>query len=161
MSQSTTTMRGFVGSSPEQIISRETKDLIGAKFRMAVSDSYRNKQGEWVDKDAQWFTVKCWGRLGMNVFHSIKKGDPVIVTGRVGMEEWSDAESGANKSGMFVVASAVGLDLNHCMSFKVQSFDKQENAALGIEHDPGMENLQSGQYEVAEGEEILAGEAPF
>ncbi|MBV7363968.1 single-stranded DNA-binding protein [Actinomycetaceae bacterium TAE3-ERU4] len=159
------TLRGFVGSSPERITRKDSKDPIGCKFRLGVSDSYRDREGNWVERESQWVTVKCWGRLGMNVYHSIKKGDPVLSVGRIGQEEWADTLTGQNRASLFLVASAVGADLNHCMTFRAQSFETQEKAAITGENEEKEKKialLESGEYEIVTGEELLIGEeAPF
>ena len=38
--------------------------------------------------ETEWFTVKVWRALAVNVARSLRKGDPVIVQGRLSTEEW-------------------------------------------------------------------------
>jgi single-strand DNA-binding protein len=49
--------------------------------------------GQWTDGATLWFTVKTWRDKARNVAHSLRKGDPVVVTGRLMVDEWtSDRE---------------------------------------------------------------------
>ncbi|OKL47421.1 hypothetical protein BSR29_02740 [Boudabousia liubingyangii] len=158
-----TVLRGYVGSAPEAITKKESDDQLGSRFRLAVSDSYRDREGNWVERDPQWFSVKCWGRLGVNVYHSVKKGDPIVVVGKVGAEEWVDTATGQVRTSLSLVASAVGLDLNHCMTFKTRSFEQQLESALEDRELTGKQKtvaeleaaVASDSFEVVEGLEHL------
>jgi single-strand DNA-binding protein len=82
-----------------------------------------------VDGDPNYLTVTCWGALAENVESSIKKGDPVVVSGKLKIRQWQDGE----KSGtaVEVEAAAVGADLARGTStFKrVNKTQTQESSA--------------------------------
>ena len=44
-----------------------------ARFRLAVTESHRNANNEWVN-DTQWFTLVAWGKLADRVENNVKKG---------------------------------------------------------------------------------------
>ena len=54
-------------------------------------------------------TVTCWRSLGENVFNSLHKGQPVVVSGRYYMREYTVDE--ATRTSYELEATAVGHDL--------------------------------------------------
>jgi single-strand DNA-binding protein len=81
-----------------------------ASFRIASNPRKFNRAtNQWVDSDPNYFTVTCWGALAENAQESLKKGDPVVVNGKLKIRQWQDGE----KSGTAVEvdAQAVGADL--------------------------------------------------
>ena len=81
-----------------------------ASFRVGSTPRY-NKGGTWVDGQTSWYTVNCWRGLGKNVGDSIKRGDAVVVHGRVRVDVWE--REGQPASVTWVVdATFVGHDLN-------------------------------------------------
>jgi len=81
-----------------------------ASFRIASNPRKFNRAtNQWVDSDPNYLTVACWGALAENVQDSLKKGDPVVVSGKLKIRQWQDGD----KSGtaVEVEAQAVGADL--------------------------------------------------
>jgi single-strand DNA-binding protein len=66
---------------------------------------------EWVSTDPVYMDVACWRQLGDNVMQSLRKGDTVLVTGRLTYREWEDQAGGGRRSRYEVEALAVGPDL--------------------------------------------------
>ncbi|MFI5626492.1 single-stranded DNA-binding protein [Nocardioides sp. NPDC051685] len=113
MNDSIITLRGYVGADP---VVRTVGEVSVANFRMACTPRKLNRStGEWSDGVTQWFTVSAWRQLGENVGRSLRKGDPVVVQGRL------SARSYVNKDGLEVntfevEANVVGHDLNRGMT---------------------------------------------
>lgn len=109
MTESMITLQGFVGAEP---VVRTAGGHTVANFRVACTPRRLNRAtGEWADAPTQWYTVNAWRRLGDNVARSLRKGDAVVVHGRL------SARSYVNKDGLEVntfevEASVVGHDLN-------------------------------------------------
>jgi single-strand DNA-binding protein len=83
---------------------------IGASFRLASNSRRFNKAtNTWVDGDTSYVNINCWRTLASNVLECVHRGDPVVVTGRMRVREWSTGE----KSGTSVEvdATSVGHDL--------------------------------------------------
>lgn len=100
-----------------------------ASFRIASNPRRFNRAtNQWVDGDPNYLTVTCWGALAENVESSIKKGDPVVVNGKLKIRQWQDGE----KSGtaVEVEAVAVGADLARGISTfkKVNKTQSQESS---------------------------------
>jgi single-strand DNA-binding protein len=47
--------------------------------------------GVWHDIASSYFTVNCWRRMATNATASLRKGDPVIVWGKLRSRSWVDA----------------------------------------------------------------------
>ncbi|MFE7224581.1 single-stranded DNA-binding protein [Nocardioides sp. NPDC057577] len=113
MNDSIITLRGNVGADP---VVRSVGEVSVANFRIACTPRKLNRStGEWSDGVTQWFSVSAWRQLGENVGRSLRKGDPVVVQGRL------SARSYVNKDGLEVntfevEANVVGHDLNRGMS---------------------------------------------
>ena len=53
-----------------------------AEFRLASTS--RRKDGDtWVDVHTNWFTVEAWGDFAAHVSASLRKGDLVVVLGKL------------------------------------------------------------------------------
>ena len=51
--------------------------------------------GEWVDTNTSYATVVCWRKLATNAAECLRKGDPVMVRGRLSVREYDDKEGSA------------------------------------------------------------------
>ncbi|AEG43837.1 single-stranded DNA-binding protein [Isoptericola variabilis] len=90
MSDVNVTVVGHVGTDAGLSVS--TNGVEWTTFRLASTRRVRNPQtGEWSDGETLWFTVKAFREKARNLSFSLRKGDPVVVTGRFTTEEW-DAE---------------------------------------------------------------------
>ena len=102
------TLVGWVGSDVRHFSGPGTVPF--TSFRMASTRRwFDRREGTWRDGRTEWFTVKIWRSGALNVAESLRKGDPVVVHGRLSTEEWQ-AEDGPRTS-LVVEASAVGHDL--------------------------------------------------
>ncbi|MEV0894828.1 single-stranded DNA-binding protein [Promicromonospora sp. MEB111] len=106
MNDVTVTVSGFAGNSPA-LHTGTGKPF--AMFRVASTRRYVNDAGEWTDGATLWFTVKAWRTAAVNLVRSVRKGDPVVVTGRLEMDEWAGPD-GEPRSGLVIAATGVGVD---------------------------------------------------
>lgn len=119
------TVSGRLAADPELKFTQSGKAV--TRIRVVASD--RVKVGdEWKDGDTLWISVTCWDRLAENVAESTKKGDLVIVTGRLLTEEWTDRE-GNKRSAITMKADSVGADL----TFRVLPHGGAAHAAVAEE----------------------------
>lgn len=71
-----------------------------AKFGVAVSEKYKEEtKTEWVD-------VEVWGAQGVACNEYVKKGDPILIAGKLRTNEWTD-NTGKNRTTLVVTASQV------------------------------------------------------
>ena len=86
-----------------------------AWFRLASTPRHYDRAlGRWVDGDTSYVRVSCWRHLARNVVVSVRKGDPVVVTGRLRVREW--AREDRKGVAVEVDASAIGHDLSRGVS---------------------------------------------
>jgi single-strand DNA-binding protein len=71
---------GRLGVEPE-LVKFETGRTL-ARFTLATNENYRDKKGEWHEL-TQWHTINAWGKLGDLVQKLLKKGQEIIVEGRL------------------------------------------------------------------------------
>lgn len=93
-----------------------TRTLAGgtvvADFRIGQTPSRFDKAtNAWVDLETLWFGVTCWRALAEHTGTSLKKGDRVVVTGRLTTRSWTN-DKGEARSGLEIDATSVGIDLS-------------------------------------------------
>jgi len=108
MNETYVTVSGNVVGDP---VTRLTKaDVPFVTFRVASNVRRVNfKTGEYFDAGTNFVNVTAFRALGINLANSLKKGEPVIVYGRMRINQWVNGE----KSGTTVEIDAynVGHDL--------------------------------------------------
>lgn len=108
MSDSNITVMGNVASD---VRSRASGSTTVASFRLASQRRYFNRHaGRWVDDEAAFYRVVCWRATAEHVAACVKKGEPVIVYGRVRLKDWTD-DKGNRRTDVEIEAFNVGYDL--------------------------------------------------
>jgi len=104
----TVTAAGIIATTPRHIQTEEGLDI--TSFRLASNRRrYDDELQQWVDVDTNWYTVVAFRALAANAEKSLKKGDRVVVSGRVRIRDW-EHDSGSGTS-VEVEADALGHDL--------------------------------------------------
>ena len=78
-------------------------------FRLACTPRVRSKGGEFSDGNTTWIDVTCFRSLATHAAASIRKGDPVIVVGRLRTSVWE--KDGQTRERIGLEAETVGHDL--------------------------------------------------
>lgn len=84
-------------------------------FRLASNARRQLPDGSWEDYNTTFFNVSCWGRLVTGVSASLKKGDRVIVTGTLHVNEYVTNE-GVSRMALELRAKAIGPELSSCIA---------------------------------------------
>ena len=100
------TIQGTVATAP--VLTRQEGKKPYCRFRVAASYG-QMVSGNWVNYDTLWFTAKAWGDLAEHLAQSFKRGDPVILCGRLGEDHWM--RSGQRVSSMVLHLHCAGHDL--------------------------------------------------
>ena len=103
------TLAGYVGQPPE--LRTLPNNGAVATLRVASTPHYRNREGQWVDGETTWMTVRGYGALAQNIAASFYKGDPVLVHGRLRTDRWQNAQGDVQER-LVVEASSLGHDLS-------------------------------------------------
>ena len=72
---------------------------------LAVSDNYRDKSGELVERTC-FADIVVWGRQAETCCEYLHKGRPVLVEGRLQLDQWQ-TDSGEKRSRLRVCADRV------------------------------------------------------
>jgi single-strand DNA-binding protein len=81
-----------------------------ANFRIASTSRRWDRDTEqYVDSGQLFLSVSCWRALASNVSQSLRKGDPVVVTGKLTTRSYE--KDGQNRSVCELEGYAVGPDL--------------------------------------------------
>jgi single-strand DNA-binding protein len=102
------TVVGNVGVEP--VLRRSERGGQYTRFRVASSSRQRDRvTGAWYDGPTSWWEVTCWGALAANAAESLRKGERVVVVGRVRSSSWE--KEGRTGVSMDITADALGHDL--------------------------------------------------
>lgn len=75
-------------------------------FTLATNEKYKDRDGK--EQESTCFVpVTLWGDLAAVVHKHKRKGHPVIVTGKLTLEQWKDKADGKNRERLIVTAFAV------------------------------------------------------
>jgi len=70
---------------------------------MAVNRTWYDKQSNSRKEDTTFVDVTVWGRTAEVAGEYLSKGRPVLIEGRLQLDQWQDKESGQNRSKLKVV----------------------------------------------------------
>jgi len=90
-SLNTVTLMGHLTADPELRFTPSGEKLVN--FTLGVN--YRDQQGE---SHGEFFDCQAWRGWAENLCKTAKKGDLVLVQGRLCQETWKDKETGKNRS---------------------------------------------------------------
>jgi single-strand DNA-binding protein len=103
-------LSGFVATQP---FLRETRTGIPT-LTMRVAWTPRRLDrvtGEWVDGDTSFASVVCFRRLAENTATCLRKGDPVVIRGRLSTRNYED-RNGVQRTNVDIDAASIGHDLS-------------------------------------------------
>jgi single-strand DNA-binding protein len=101
------TVVGNLTRDPEERMTRNGETMLS--FSVASSRRWKNKNDEW-EEETSYFDVTAWSELARNTALSLRKGNRVIVVGRLKQESWED-KSGEKKNKIVVIAEDIGPSL--------------------------------------------------
>src|ERR1700749_1473616 len=82
------------------------KGMAIAKIGLAVNRNWTNEAGE-KKEEVTFVDVDIFGRTAENVAQYMKKGRPILVEGRLRLDQWDDKQTGQKRSRLGVVAETV------------------------------------------------------
>ena len=123
-----------------QLASTTGQSVDVASFRVAsTSRRYDRESRRWVDSASLFLSVSCWRTLAGNAVASLRKGDPVVVTGRLSTRTWE--KDGQVRSSCELEAVAVGPDLARGTAVFRRSPRAVAPGSPGDDAEPGSEEV--------------------
>jgi single-strand DNA-binding protein len=120
------TLQGNLGGD---VRLHETAESQVANFRVGSTPRWIDrKTGQWVDGTTVWYAVTAWRGLARNCADSLRRGDPVVVHGRLTTRSYVNG-SGVEVSELEVTATFVGHDLTRGQSAFTKAPPRQRPAA--------------------------------
>ena len=115
-----------------------------ASFRIASNSRRFDKStNSWIDQEPSYLSITAWSQLAENVALSVHKGQGLVVTGKLKVRQWQDADkSGTNVE---IDATAIGHDLNRGTS----EFTKVKRVSEFYEQDPWMNEAADAEINAA------------
>ncbi|GAA3438934.1 single-stranded DNA-binding protein [Kutzneria kofuensis] len=115
-----------VGNVSTDVVLRQTQD--GSPFVsfgvISTERRFDAKTESWSASNKLFVWVTGWKRLANGAASSLKKGDPVIVTGKLRVDEYE--KDGEKRTLVKVNASAIGPNLAFCTA------DAQRNSSEDV-----------------------------
>lgn len=109
MNEAHISLTGYVATQPRLKPIREGVQALS--MRVAWTPRWLDRAtGEWADGSTSYVTVTCWRKLADNAALCLRKGDPVVVKGRLSVRTYDDKE-GVSRTQVDVDATSVGHDL--------------------------------------------------
>lgn len=112
------TIIGTVATHPRLITTQS--GVVICSFRLASGERrFDRAQQKWIDGETNWFGVTAFRALAEHASTSFRKGERVIVTGRLRVRKWENEE----KSGTAVEIDAEAL--GHDLRWGISRFEKR------------------------------------
>jgi single-strand DNA-binding protein len=106
----TVTLAGYVATEPNYRTINETTPIVS--MRVAWTARFIDREtGEWRDGKTSFANVNCWRKLANNVAPSLRKGQAIVLTGRLQVRDYDDRE-GKRRISVDIDADAIGHDLS-------------------------------------------------
>lgn len=96
---------GRLGSDPELKYTSNSQAI--ARFSVATSESWKNKQTGDMQEKTEWHRIVVWGKMAEICGQHLAKGRQVYIEGKLQTRSWEDQASGQKKYSTEVVANTV------------------------------------------------------
>jgi len=102
-------LTGYVANQPEFRTVGNGIPLL--TMRVAWTNRHRDAvTGDWVDGNTSFVRVNCWRKLAENLSTCLRKGDPVLIRGRLDIRPFT-GKDGQRRTSTEVEAYSLGHDL--------------------------------------------------
>lgn len=123
------TVSGNLTADPEVRFTKSGTAV--ASLRVAASDRKRDAQGNWSDGDPCYLSVSVWKRMGENVAETLRKGDAVVINGRLRQSSY------VKQDGTQVTAYEVEADdIAPSLSRATASVHRNTKTSAPVQDDP-------------------------
>lgn len=110
MNDAVITVVGFIAAEPRYEILASGTSFMSLRIG-STPRRYDRDIGQWRDDDPMFLTANCWRTLADNLRTcELKRGDPVIVTGRLRIREYTKDDQ--RRFSAQIEATTIGHDLS-------------------------------------------------
>jgi single-strand DNA-binding protein len=127
------TIVGNLVKDPEEKNFGDNKNV--TRVRVACTDRVPDGSGGWKDGDTAYYNVSAWRNLGKHVASTLKKGDRVMVQGRIKYSEFKKSD-GTNSHAYEIEANDVGIVLTSKTASKSSTTQKDPIVSVSDEENP-------------------------
>ncbi len=121
-------LAGYVAREPKFRVTGNGVSM--ASLRVGYTPRRVDREsGEWADMASSFVTVICWRGLADNVATCLRKGEPVLVKGRLQVRPYD--KDGVSRLAVEIEASSVGYDLARGVANFQRSRRSPGETALG------------------------------
>lgn len=92
---------GNLGQDPKVITTQTGKTL--TELPLATTERYKNKDGEWVS-NTEWHRCIAWGKLAEIMGNICKKGQEVVVRGKLAYNVYEGKDGNRHKQPQVVIS---------------------------------------------------------
>lgn len=110
---------GRLGKKPE--VNYIKPDVPVAKFSLATSESYKNKEGDWIET-TEWHNIVAWRYTAKFCEKNLDKGMLVYIEGKIQTRKWD--QDGVTKYMTEIVAD------------QIKSLEKRNNDGNAVVNTP-------------------------
>lgn len=93
-------LAGHITRDPE--LRYTPKGAAVVDFGIAINRSWENSNGEKQD-EVTFVDITAWEKRAEVIAEYLKKGDPILVRGRLSTEQWEDKNTGQKRSRLKVI----------------------------------------------------------
>ncbi|OII05286.1 single-stranded DNA-binding protein [Curtobacterium sp. MCBA15_008] len=104
----TITVCGIIATEPRHLVT-DTGIAITSMRLASPSRRWDRATSTWTNGATNWYSVTAFRTLAANVYKSVKKGDRIVVTGRVRIRTWE--RDGRGGTSVEIDAEGLGHDL--------------------------------------------------
>ncbi|MGR0160102.1 single-stranded DNA-binding protein [Paenarthrobacter nitroguajacolicus] len=126
------TVRGFVASEVKS--STTARGTSTASFRLGTTERrYDRATNTWVDGNTNWYTVQSFRYLAGHVGCSVKKGQRVLVAGKLRLRQWE------HEGRVYHVAEIDAESVGHDLMWGSANFTRMSGASTPADAAPVVE----------------------
>lgn len=133
---------GNVGKDPE--LRHLDNERTVARFSLATSESYKNKNGEKIT-NTEWHNIVAWRGLAELAGKYIKKGTQIYVEGKIRYRSWDD------KDGNKRYTTEIDADTIQLLGRRPDDGGQQGQSGSYTQNEPGLNNDNNGGFDYSQG----------
>jgi len=125
-------VRGYVATQPKSGYLKDGTRTFSTRVGWTPRVLNRST-GEWTDQATSFVSLQCYGKVAEHAAHCVRRGDPVALTGKLRVREYTD-QAGAKHNSVEVTAESLGHDMSRGISNYTRTSQHQEPTAAEHEH---------------------------